>query len=174
MFSGLRCQTPPLQHCIYCSLPCYCTPLPQPQRAHTHTGSDTLNICRAPTLLAGSLMLLYGAGICSLQHITMRSLVYNSSYCKTASHACLTFSLQLLFHTTLSANGDITTPSRISACTHLQMFCSSGDASRAVKRFPAGLHPNNSDSPNTDDHEQWGESHVRLVLPKHHLPDPVI
>lgn len=37
MFSEPRCQTPPLQQCIYCSLPCYCTPLPQLQRTHTHT-----------------------------------------------------------------------------------------------------------------------------------------
>lgn len=30
--------------------------------------------------------------------------------------------------------------------------------------------------PNSDDYEQLGVegSHVRLVLPKHHLPDPVI
>lgn len=66
MFSELRCQTPPLQQCIYCSLPCYCTPLPQPQRTHTHTGADT-HSNTAPTQLAGWLLSLHGAGVCSLQ-----------------------------------------------------------------------------------------------------------
>ena len=63
MFSELRCQTPPLQQCIYCSLPCYCTPQPQHTHTHTHTHSNT-----APTQLAGWLLSLRGAGgVCSLQ-----------------------------------------------------------------------------------------------------------
>lgn len=70
MFSKLRCQTPPLQQCIYCSLPCYCTPLPQPRRTHTLTLTHS-NMCTAPSLLAGSLMLLYGAGACILQPRTI-------------------------------------------------------------------------------------------------------
>lgn len=167
MFLELRCQTPPLQHCIYCSLPCYCTPLPQSHKAHTHTHTQTQaradthsNICREPTLLAGSLMLLYGAGVCSLQPSKMRSVSLQFSYCKPASHTYFRFCLKVVGDNHLKclqilvilviflfANRDaknVTNPTKLTEyicfVTRWEMI---NHAFGGVKHLPAWLYPNN-------------------------------
>lgn len=94
MFSELRCQTPPLQQCIYCSLPCYCTPLPQPQRTHTHS--------RARTHTPTQRQLSWQAGCC-------RSMVQGFAVCSPTTmrsvcllHNCATYLLQNCCKSSLS------------------------------------------------------------------------
>lgn len=60
-------------------------------------------------------------------------------------------------------------------------FCFSPPRRSSVAAFKVCLHLHGYTNtvvaiPNSDDYEQLGVegSHVRLVLPKHHLPDPVI
>lgn len=67
------------------------------------------------------------------------------------------------------------------SCFFFFFFCFSPPLRSSVAAFKVCLHLHGYTNtvvaiPNSDDYEQLGVegSHVRLVLPKHHLPDPVI
>lgn len=74
-----------------------------------------------------------------------------------------------------------TNPTEIPRSCFFFFFCFFSPRRSSVAAFKVCLHLHGYTNtvmaiPNSDDYEQLGVegSHVRLVLPKHHLPDPVI
>lgn len=55
VFGARDCQTPPLQLCVYCDVPCYCTPRAATATARTHARTHARGRVERQFLLAGSL-----------------------------------------------------------------------------------------------------------------------